>query len=92
MSGVRDKEGMRERYRELNYQQRVMLTKYVDLEIADAILSSLRRLVKVANESRNDQAATSAARTILALAERRKVLESAPGDEFMEAVAALQQT
>jgi phosphomevalonate kinase len=77
---------LEEQYAALSQQQKVLFTALVDKELSDAVLSCVRRLVKVAEHSRNDQAATSASRMLLSLAERRGVFKTDPIDAFMAGV------
>jgi len=77
---------LEERYSELSAQQKVLFSALVNKELADSVLTSVRTLKRIAANSKNDQAATSASRMLLSLAEKRGVLKADPIAEMMDGI------
>ena len=77
-------ESLSEQYAKLLYEQKVLFSGLVKKELADACLVAVRRLVKVAESSKNDAAATTASKALLALAEKEGVLKTDEVDELQD--------
>lgn len=77
---------LEESYAELTAQQKVLFTALVDKELADAVLGCVRTLIRISSKSKNDQAATSASRMLLSLAEKRGVLKANPMLDLMSEI------
>jgi hypothetical protein len=63
-----------EHYKALTGQQKVEFSLLVRQELANGVLGAIRTLARVAANSKNDQAATAAARQIVLLSEKHGVL------------------
>ena len=84
-------ETLADQYAKLDYQQKVIFSGLVRKELADSVLVAVRRLVKVAEHSKNDAAAVAASRQLLLLAEKKRILQHDPleelQDELMNAIS-----
>jgi hypothetical protein len=74
----------------LTAKQKLAFSERLDRALADAVVGAVETLARISQSSRNDQAATSASRMLLSLANKRGVLKTNPGDEFLEALNDLQ--
>jgi hypothetical protein len=77
-------ESLAEEYAKLSYRQKVLFSGLVRKELADAVLVAVRRLRHVSENSRNDAAATTASKALLALAEKKGVLKTDEMDELQD--------
>jgi hypothetical protein len=79
-----------EHYRQLTHKERVEFTLCVRKELADGVIGAIKTLARVAANSKNDQAATAAARQIVLLSEKHGILKSSadPLSEFTESFMA----